>query len=591
MPLDLELQTTWDPDPLRRAWPQSRDGRAFFERIAQLPRELTAPGASGPVLEVAAAEGLHACRLAEEGLDCVIVEPATELLARAREHAARRGVRLHLVRGIAEALPFPDATFDRVLCDSALDHFAAPDQGLREMARGLAPTGRMVVSFVNYASLSTRVSRLWYRLDRARLPESAARLRFWDSPVPHEHAFESTYRNILALCGQYLELERVVGVSLLHGVPGWGAFLDRLPAGMADRVTRNLHRAARRVPGLADMVFTVWRPRQPADQPGIGLAMLPRSARLGAPRPAAPHPGIETMRCGPADPLHRAHMAETLTRTVALSTHPGMLERAAATRPMENAALTGDPARSWLDDLIDRGPFRHAALLGASPWAATWLQRGASERLDVLEASPLRLDLLRRRLAPWLHRVRLWRADPDFVTLPRGAYDLVWTDAGLADVVNLEYLLDEIARALRPGGLFCIHEYVGEPRHCYAPARLARINAALRDVPDRFRRDGVESIAPPSPSQLGPLHAARSDEILPLARARFEVVHEARTGALFPLLLHLDIPALAREAPDVLARLDALEAEARRDAEATCATTYTILRARPACVAPRPGAR
>ena len=41
------------------------------------------------------------------------------------------------------------------------------------MARVLAPTGRMVVSFVNYASLSTRVSRLWYRLDRARVPESA----------------------------------------------------------------------------------------------------------------------------------------------------------------------------------------------------------------------------------------------------------------------------------------------------------------------------------------------------------------------------------------------------------------------------------
>ena len=69
MPIDLELQTTWDPDPLRRAWPRSRDCHTFFERIAQLPLELTAPGATGRVLEVAAAEGLHACLLAEQGLD------------------------------------------------------------------------------------------------------------------------------------------------------------------------------------------------------------------------------------------------------------------------------------------------------------------------------------------------------------------------------------------------------------------------------------------------------------------------------------------------------------------------------------------
>ena len=139
MPIDLELQTTWDPDPLRRAWPRSRDCHTFFERIAQLPLELTAPGATGRVLEVAAAEGLHACLLAEQGLDCFVVEPAAELVARARQHAVRRGIRLHLVRGIAEGLPFPDASFDRVLCDSALDHFAAPDQGMREMARVLAP--------------------------------------------------------------------------------------------------------------------------------------------------------------------------------------------------------------------------------------------------------------------------------------------------------------------------------------------------------------------------------------------------------------------------------------------------------------------
>jgi hypothetical protein len=158
----------------------------------------------------------------------------------------------------------------------------------------------------------------------------------------------------------------------------------------------------------------------------------------------------------------------------------------------------------------------------------------------------------------------------------------------LADVVNLEYLLDEIARSLRPSGLFCYHGYVGEPRHRYAAARLARINAALRIVPPRFRRAGIDTIAPAPANQLGPLRAARTNEILPLARARFEVVHEACTGALFPLLMHLDLPVLAREAPEILARLAALEAEARRDPALACATAYVILRTPPAGVAPAP---
>src|SRR5262245_26147835 len=70
MPLDLDLQTTWDPDPLRQPWPQGRHNRAFFSRIAGLPVELTASGTTGRVLEVAASEAVHACGLAELGLEC-----------------------------------------------------------------------------------------------------------------------------------------------------------------------------------------------------------------------------------------------------------------------------------------------------------------------------------------------------------------------------------------------------------------------------------------------------------------------------------------------------------------------------------------
>ena len=50
---------------------------------------------------------------------------------------------------------------------------------------------------------------------------------------------------------------------------------------------------------------------------------------------------------------------------------------------MANQAYTGDQQRSWLDDLIARGPFTTAASLGCDEggYERQWLQRGASQRL------------------------------------------------------------------------------------------------------------------------------------------------------------------------------------------------------------------
>ena len=213
------------------------------------------------MLEVAAGEGTHWCELSRAGLETVVVEPSPAMLALARERVVERGVRAALVRGIGETLPFRDGSFDRVLCESAIDHFAGPDLGIREMARVCKPDGRLVIGVVNYGSASVRLSRLLYRvarrLGRARHDETL----FWDTPVPWEHSFECTYPLLRRLAGQYCDLVDVVGVSLGWGVPGWGGLLDRLGDDRASRVLDRLDAIARRVPRWADYVLTVWRPR------------------------------------------------------------------------------------------------------------------------------------------------------------------------------------------------------------------------------------------------------------------------------------------------------------------------------------------
>jgi SAM-dependent methyltransferase len=50
------------------------------------------------------------------------------------------------VVGSVYALPFPDASFDIVLCISVLEHLEDPKLGIQEMKRVLKPKGKIIVS-------------------------------------------------------------------------------------------------------------------------------------------------------------------------------------------------------------------------------------------------------------------------------------------------------------------------------------------------------------------------------------------------------------------------------------------------------------
>ena len=579
---DLDIQDAWDNAPLQERWPRGEDGLYYLRRLAVVPVEETAAGASGRLLEVAAAEAVHACKLAAGGLAAHVLEPSEVMLGRAREHMAERGVHLHLVRGIAEALPYPDGSFDRVLIDAAIDHLSAPDAGVREMVRVLTPDGRFLVSYVNYGSLSVRLSRALYRLHRWLVPSQRDAHHFWDTPVPVEHTFEATYRNVGRLCGQYLELDRVVGVSMLWGTPGWSAFLVRLGGERAQRLLARFDRLARRIPALADYVLMVWRPRRPGEAPGSGLRAQPPLVRLGGAAPEAPPPRIETMRVTPADPVYQRLVAEDQAWEEGWWLAPVIAARMQAAQPWANRALTGDRACSVYDLLAARGPFARVVLIGGDDGdeAEQWLRASGSGTLDVVDHSAARLARVRARLAPFADRVRFLRQDPNFLRLEAGAYDAALVAGGIGRVVNLEYVFDELALALRPGGLVAVAAYAGERRNGFAPARLALVNAVLARVPLRFRFDDPRPIAAPAAHELAPFRAVRSDELVAVASARFDVVDARYGGRLFPLFLHLDVPALERDAPELLEEILAQEQALAADPAATPCSAFLLLRRR-----------
>jgi ubiquinone/menaquinone biosynthesis C-methylase UbiE len=99
------------------------------------------------VLDVACGTGVVSITAARQGAQVTGLDLTPELLAQARESAPIAGLKdLLWKEGDAEALPFPDASFDVVL--SQFGHMFAPrpDVAIREMLRVLKPGGRLAIA-------------------------------------------------------------------------------------------------------------------------------------------------------------------------------------------------------------------------------------------------------------------------------------------------------------------------------------------------------------------------------------------------------------------------------------------------------------
>ena len=98
------------------------------------------------VLDVATGSANAAIAAARLGCDVVGVDYVPALLERGRERAAAEGLEVELLEGDAEALPFPDASFDAVL--SVFGSMFAPDheQAAAELLRVCRPGGTIALA-------------------------------------------------------------------------------------------------------------------------------------------------------------------------------------------------------------------------------------------------------------------------------------------------------------------------------------------------------------------------------------------------------------------------------------------------------------
>jgi demethylmenaquinone methyltransferase / 2-methoxy-6-polyprenyl-1,4-benzoquinol methylase len=132
--------------------------RALVASVAAKPGELVLDVATGTGMVAGALHERYACRVI--GLD-----QSPDMLRAARD---RNGLFAGLVRGRAERLPFPDATFDHVTFTYLLRYVDDPPATLRELARVLRPGGRLAT--LEFAVPSGIAYPFWWLYTRVGLP-------------------------------------------------------------------------------------------------------------------------------------------------------------------------------------------------------------------------------------------------------------------------------------------------------------------------------------------------------------------------------------------------------------------------------------
>jgi len=98
--------------------------------------------AEGEVLEVAVGTGRN-LSFYPPGVRLTGIELSQEMLTIARHRATGLGREADLRLGDAQALPFPDATFDTVVCTLSLCSIPNDRRAVAEMKRVLRPGGRL----------------------------------------------------------------------------------------------------------------------------------------------------------------------------------------------------------------------------------------------------------------------------------------------------------------------------------------------------------------------------------------------------------------------------------------------------------------
>ena len=180
-----------------------------FRRLPLAQRDL--------VLDAGCGEGRHVfecfrhdCSVLGMALSHNSLLKARYVLGQMRERREAKG-RVLLLRGDALRFPFPDGTFDKIICAEVIEHVDDEHRGIAELARILKTRGKIAVTVPTLFTehLYDKLSQEYFRTPgghvRKVVPKALARSMEENGlqvyAVGFAHAFHSPYWMLRCLCG------------------------------------------------------------------------------------------------------------------------------------------------------------------------------------------------------------------------------------------------------------------------------------------------------------------------------------------------------------------------------------------------------
>ncbi len=166
--------------------------------------------------------------------------------------------------------------------------------------------------------------------------------------------------------------------------------------------------------------------------------------------------------------------------------------------------------------------------------------------------------------------------------------DIVFALSGLHHLAQLEETFNAVHKALRSGGVFHIHEYVGPDRFQWTDRQIHEINSFLDRLPDRYHRlpDGTSKprVRRPTIQEMldtDPSEAIRSSKIEPLLAERFHILERRELGGT---LLHMALSNIAQnfdpdDADDRFWIMDLFDLEDRLMEEGVLTSDFAVITA------------
>lgn len=123
--------------------------------------------------------------------------------------------------------------------------------------------------------------------------------------------------------------------------------------------------------------------------------------------------------------------------------------------------------------------------------------------------------------------VNYFVADINHDELKESEYDFIFANSCMHHIENLEFAYENIAKALKPNGLFYQGEYVGKNRFQNSQRIVSLVNNILKILPEKWKiKNNFENFDLKRMINNDPSEAIRSEEIVPLTHKYFDVIYK-----------------------------------------------------------------